>query len=307
MTMTRTKKGWMDGEVFVRWLQRLDDDLDQPTLLLMDSAGAHNNVDMRDPYGGVPWRHLHIRRLPVNSTSVTQPLDAGVISAFKRVFLEMLGFETYYARNFDQTTTISNGHAWSLVPYAWDQMKPSTLRNCFAKTPVLPTQMRDHLRQQQPTKEEQQRPTPRYTQHEKYKEQEKAYFEHIIAEVGVENELNFRLEESNEELTGSALQQVDVDGGGQDAVGGNGDNVGEASHKSSPLSDTDIGTTIQTLKDLAGDSDVLTTDGFKRVRLRAEHDSGGMQEIGKSVKQLVRACAAARNKALDKDVANGHK
>ncbi|KAG9066514.1 hypothetical protein KI688_001742 [Linnemannia hyalina] len=124
--------------------------------------------------------------------------------------------------------------------------------------------MRDHLQQQQPTKEEQQRPTPRYTQHEKYKEQEKAYFEHIIAEVGVENELNFRLEESKEELTGSALQQVDVDGGGQDAVGGNGDNVGEASHKSSPLSDTDIGTTIQTLKDLAGDSDVLTTDGFKR-------------------------------------------
>jgi hypothetical protein len=40
MTMTRTRKGWMDGEVFVRWLQKLDDDLDQPALLLMDSRSA---------------------------------------------------------------------------------------------------------------------------------------------------------------------------------------------------------------------------------------------------------------------------
>ncbi|KAF9116738.1 hypothetical protein BGX30_005862, partial [Mortierella sp. GBA39] len=104
----------------------LDGDLDEPTLLLVDSAGSHNDINMRDPYDGVPWKHLRIQRLPVNSTSVTLPLDAGVISAFKRVFLEMLGFETYYARNFDQTTSITNGHAWSLVPYAWDQMKPFT-------------------------------------------------------------------------------------------------------------------------------------------------------------------------------------
>jgi hypothetical protein len=72
----------------------------------------------------------------------------------------MIGFETYYARNFDQTKTITNGCAWSMVPYAWEQMKPSTLRNYFAKTPVLPTQMRDILQQQQPSKEEQQQPKP---------------------------------------------------------------------------------------------------------------------------------------------------
>lgn len=287
----------MNGEVFTRWLQKLDDDLDQPTLLLMDSAGPHNDVDMRDPYGGERWKHLRIRRLPVNSTSVTQPLDAGVISAFKRVFLEMLGFEIYYARNFDQTTSITNGHAWSLVPYAWDQMKPSTIRNCFAKTPVLPTQMRDSLRQQRPTKEEQQQPKPRHTQHEKYKDQEKAYLEHIVAKIGVGNELNFTIVESGEELARGSLQQAYVDRGEQDPVDGDGD-VQASSHSSSPLSDTDINTTIQTLKDMAGSSDVLTTDGFKRARLRAQHDSEGGQEIGKIVKQFVRDCAAVRNKGL---------
>jgi hypothetical protein len=122
MTIERTKEGWMDGEVFVRWLQNLGDGLDQPTLLLMDSAASYNNIDMRDPFGGVPWRHLHIRWPPVNSTSVTQPLDAGVISAFKRVSLEMISFETYYARNFDDMTTITNGRAWSLVPYSVSQL-----------------------------------------------------------------------------------------------------------------------------------------------------------------------------------------
>jgi hypothetical protein len=45
MAMEKTKKGWMNGEVFIRWLRKLDDDLDQPTLLLMDSAGSHNTVE----------------------------------------------------------------------------------------------------------------------------------------------------------------------------------------------------------------------------------------------------------------------
>lgn len=305
MKMEKTKKGWMTGDVFVRWLQDLDNDLEQPTLLLLDSAGPHNDIDMNDPYGGVPWKHLRIRRLPVNSTSVTQPLDAGVISAFKRVFLEMLGFETYHSRNFDQKTSITNGRAWSLVPYAWDQMKPSILRNCFAKTPVLPTQMRDHLRQQQPTKEEQQQPKPRHTQHEKYKDQEKAYFERIIAEIGVGNEPNFTIVESREEVVNEALQQGDMDGGGQDTVGRDGDSLGVAtSCASSPISDSEIEKTIQTLKHLAGDGDVLSTDGIKRVRQSAEHGSRRMQEIRKIVKQLVRVVGAPEDKELDKGVVN---
>ncbi|KAF9939389.1 hypothetical protein BGZ70_006459, partial [Mortierella alpina] len=80
-----------------------------------------------------------------------------------------------------------------------------------------------------PTKEEQQQPKPRHTQNEKYKEQEQAYFENIIAEIGVENELNFTMTESGEELARGLSKQVDVDGGGQDIAGRDGDGFGEAS------------------------------------------------------------------------------
>jgi len=44
-----TDSGWMNRDLFVEWLQRLDDDATQPTLLLLDSTGAHNNIDMREP------------------------------------------------------------------------------------------------------------------------------------------------------------------------------------------------------------------------------------------------------------------
>ncbi|KAF9176095.1 hypothetical protein BGZ49_006697, partial [Haplosporangium sp. Z 27] len=90
----RSPKGWMTSEIFMEWLKSFDDQLEEPTLLLLDSAPQHTRVEYRDPDTKTPWRFLEVVRLPVNSTSVTQPLDAGVISVFKRVFLEMLCRET---------------------------------------------------------------------------------------------------------------------------------------------------------------------------------------------------------------------
>ena len=164
MFMATTDSGWMIHNTFVEWLQRFDDELSQPTLLLLDSAGAHNNIDMRDPINNIPWKHLCIQRLPKDSTSLTQPLDAGVIGVFKPFFLEMLGYETYLLRSHGKNKYISNELAWTFIPYAWSRMKPLALRHCFAHTPVLPNEMHDQLRRQQPTLAEQQLPL-QYSQH----------------------------------------------------------------------------------------------------------------------------------------------
>ncbi|KAG0225739.1 hypothetical protein BGW42_004110 [Actinomortierella wolfii] len=96
---------------------------------------AHNDIDKGDPETKQPWQHLRIERLPPNSTSVTQPLDAGIISVFKRKFLEMLGSQTL-AKAYGGKK-ISNGEAWGLIPYAWSHVKRSTVRHCFLATKLV--------------------------------------------------------------------------------------------------------------------------------------------------------------------------
>ena len=172
----------------MKWLKALDDQLTESSLLLLDSAPQHNDIDMRDSDTNEPWKRLRIQRLPVNSTSVTQPLDAGVISVFKRAFPEMLSHETYVVRTFDNAKAISNGHAWSMIPYAWNSVKAMTLRNCFAKTPVLPDDMSEQLRAM-PVADAEQNHVLRYSRLHLYKTQEKAYFEHLVASLDEENNL----------------------------------------------------------------------------------------------------------------------
>ena len=129
------------------WLKALDEQLERKSLLLLDSCPAHSRIDFLDEEKETPWKHLRIVRLPINSTSVTQPLDAGVISVFKRAFLEQLCQETSYIRTDEhKRKNISNGEAWTFIPSAWKHLKPRTLRSCFAKTPVLPESMREAIK-----------------------------------------------------------------------------------------------------------------------------------------------------------------
>ncbi|KAF9163619.1 hypothetical protein DFQ26_002309, partial [Actinomortierella ambigua] len=58
-----------------------------------------------------------------------------VISVFKRQFLNMLGDKML------SNEAITNGKAWSLIPYAWSHMKEATLRHCFMAAGVLPPEL----------------------------------------------------------------------------------------------------------------------------------------------------------------------
>ncbi|KAF9177014.1 Tigger transposable element-derived protein 6, partial [Haplosporangium sp. Z 767] len=115
-----------------------------PSLLLIDSCGAYRISSDNDPLAGEGWKRLQIERLPPNSTSVTQPLDGGAISVFKRHYLEMLS-DKEILKAYTSGNKITNGEAWSLIPYAWSHVKASTLRHCFHATGVLPKAMADKL------------------------------------------------------------------------------------------------------------------------------------------------------------------
>ncbi|KAG0256946.1 hypothetical protein BGZ95_005366, partial [Linnemannia exigua] len=144
---------------------------------------------MRDQDNDIPWRFLRIQRLPKNSTSITQPLDAGCFSVFKRAYLEMLSQESCIVINHGDAKSISNGHAWSLLPFAWNRVKASTIRNCFAHVPILPTRMRDELRSRRPRKQEQLE-LKDFTIRNQHIRQERTDFEHLIAAVGEDNNWN---------------------------------------------------------------------------------------------------------------------
>jgi len=303
----------MNRNIFMEWLQEFDDQLTQPTLLLLDSAPAHNNIDMRDPETNTPWTHLQIRRLPKNSTSMTQPLDAGVISVFKRAFLEMLSCETQIIRNYDKQNAIANGLAWSLVPYAWSRVKPQTLRNCFASVPVLPEEMREQLRRRPMTPVEQPKILYR-PEHSEHKDKERAYFEQLIAEASDENGWNIRTVGSQDkqdealqvadELARAEAEAVQVAEGlaraeaeAVQALQDQGNNNGtdnesvQSEPRSSPIESEYWDMASVVLKSLAGNNDPLSPEGLQEIRRRTEGNDQ-MQQIRGTMKQFVRACGS---------------
>jgi hypothetical protein len=133
-----------------------------------------------------------------------------------------------------------------------------------------------------------------------------AYYKRIIAEIGAKNELNFRIIESREESIRGTLQQVGMDGGGQNTAGRDGGSLGEVSSlASSQLSDTEIGKMVWTLNHLASDDDFLSIEGIKRVRQSMEYGPERMQKIRKAVKYLVHTVGGAEE-VLTKDVTSEH-
>uniref|UniRef100_A0AAV1TDU0 HTH CENPB-type domain-containing protein n=1 Tax=Peronospora matthiolae TaxID=2874970 RepID=A0AAV1TDU0_9STRA len=74
------KKAWMTGILFQEWLGDVDKSMkqkDRKILLLMDNAPSHIVADLE-------ITNITVQVLPPNTTSKVQPMDAGIIAAFKR-------------------------------------------------------------------------------------------------------------------------------------------------------------------------------------------------------------------------------
>ena len=82
-------RAWMNCEKFYEWLQRFDETIgqteDRKVCLLFDNASCDTQSENFPTLANVT-----IRYLPKNTTSILQPLDAGIISSVKKAYTPQL-------------------------------------------------------------------------------------------------------------------------------------------------------------------------------------------------------------------------
>jgi hypothetical protein len=92
--------------------------------------------------------NINLIRLPKNTTSVSQPLDAGVIMSFKVKYSRFM-IPVISRYHHDQKTAkahVPRGVLWACFPQAWNRVTLSCIRNCFAKVPVFRVAMQEYLK-----------------------------------------------------------------------------------------------------------------------------------------------------------------
>ncbi|KAH9102437.1 hypothetical protein AeMF1_020972 [Aphanomyces euteiches] len=140
------RKAWMTITIFSEWISKFNAmmaTMDRSVLLVLDNALSHKIEE-------VELTHVRVLMLPPNATSALQPMDAGVIAAFKRYFkrkqlrhaiqrvnrvpddklkdFKKLGSKIYAV---DQLTAMN----WAKS--AWDDVTPETIKNCWLHTGIV--------------------------------------------------------------------------------------------------------------------------------------------------------------------------
>jgi hypothetical protein len=104
-------------------------------LLLCDNASSHKH----DP---ADFPHVRVEYLSPNLTPWVQPMDAGIISAFKARYRRRLARlairqdDAGYANAYQ----VNQHEAMQLATAAWDDVTPDTIANCWRHTGITPPQ-----------------------------------------------------------------------------------------------------------------------------------------------------------------------
>ena len=130
-----SQKAWMTGYLFGEWLHHFDRHIKQkknrPVLLLLDNVASH--------FPDVQLECVKLCHLPPNTTSHLQPLDAGIIRAFKAHYRSRQVKRYIDLIEKDQKPDLNLKEAIRLLAAAWRSVTPSTISNCWIHTGILPT------------------------------------------------------------------------------------------------------------------------------------------------------------------------
>lgn len=126
-----SENAWMNSKIFESIMKKFDDSLEESSIVLIDNFRGH--------YINPPpvFKNIRIIFLPPNSTSVTQPLDHGIIALFKINFRSAL-LEKFYREMRDNSfklNTITLKKILPIMKESVDSVKEgSIIKKCFHRT-----------------------------------------------------------------------------------------------------------------------------------------------------------------------------
>jgi hypothetical protein len=131
-----SKKAWINSELLTRWLTKWNSRLrasNRKIILILDNAGAHAVDEIQFP-------QIKLLFLPPNLTSHLQPLDAGIIRAFKAHYRKrMVKYLLQGAEEKNELPVVNIKHAIDFTAAAWDQISSDTIKNCWRHTHIYPS------------------------------------------------------------------------------------------------------------------------------------------------------------------------
>ena len=132
-------KSWMDFNILDEVLSKLNRKLarkQRNVILFLDNAPCHPR-DMKGKYD-----HIKIVFFPPNCTSRLQPLDLGIIQAFKLKYMKLMLthvvskiYDCNYATEVCKCVDLLQAIRW--ITQAWESVSDSTIKKCFAKAGIL--------------------------------------------------------------------------------------------------------------------------------------------------------------------------
>ena len=124
---TSNKKAWMTGAIFEHWMRQLDKTMKlkgRKIILIVDNCSTIPTIQMKSK---------ELVFLPPNTTSVTQPMDAGIIRNVKVHYRYILSNGRLAASDEGTAFTWNILDAVIAAKTAWNQVTPNTIQNCYRK------------------------------------------------------------------------------------------------------------------------------------------------------------------------------
>lgn len=127
------RHAWMTSALFADWIAGLDRKMRRQrrhVLLLMDNAPSHIIPELTN---------VKVHFLPPTTTSHLQPLDAGIIAAFKARYRRQQLQWIVEAIDTKKSTTLYLDDAIRFIHRAWNGVTQTTIFNCWRHVGLVPS------------------------------------------------------------------------------------------------------------------------------------------------------------------------